>query len=105
MSDYDEQQRRWREQRGQMPYLRFPPDWEIKIVPPWRCVDVRFTARKGERTVSVFADLSGNAGGFIDESGDEAPYWEIGGSDWRVPLRDVDGLMREIAAALEGETD
>jgi hypothetical protein len=61
--------RRW---VGDLPFLAFPADWEVQVIPPFCGAIVRFRARLrgGEKIVSVYFD-GYNLLGIYD-----GPYWE-----------------------------
>lgn len=61
----------WREINGVMPFLNFPKQWGIKIIPPFGGALARFVVKKGSASVSVYAD-------FYEALGcSEVPHWEI----------------------------
>lgn len=79
----------------EIPFIRFPASWEVKIVPPFRGAVVRFRVRNARgKEISVYLDCYDNLGHY------GAPYWEIypnaEGDISRYPMRDVDGLLDGI---------
>lgn len=86
--------------RDLMPFLSFPPNWEVKMLWPSAGAAARFIVRKGDITVSVCADYDGSIGYY------GAPFWEIypygygGGDKWRGDLSDGDGLIKTISEAI-----
>lgn len=65
-----EQEESWREWCDQIPYLNFPEEWKIKIIPPFSGALIRFVVKYKEKTVSVYLDVYQALG--IAEN-----YWEI----------------------------
>ena len=61
----------WREWIDKIPFITFPSDWKIKVIPPFGGAIARFQVRKDEKQVSVYLDCY-NALGYFD-----GPYWEI----------------------------
>jgi hypothetical protein len=94
---------KWRMQTLEMPYLKFKPDWEVKIIPPFCGATVRFVVKKphSEKDVSVYLDMFSNLGFF------GSPYWEIyptaDGETWRCALGCEDELIAEIDKALNND--
>jgi hypothetical protein len=66
-----ERRENWRTIAGEMPYLRFPRDWEVAVVPPFGGAVARFWVRKGAAQVSVYADYYERLGCWSE------PHWEI----------------------------
>lgn len=68
-----EENEEWHKWGNEAPWLQFPPELEVKIVPPFGGAMARFRARfvGGEREVSVYWDCH-DALGYM-----EKPYWEI----------------------------
>lgn len=63
----------WRKWGREAPWLQFPPELEVSIVPPFGGAMARFHVRfiGGERHVSVYWDCLDRIG-FM-----QRPYWEI----------------------------
>lgn len=63
----------WHKWGQEAPWLQFPPELEVKIIPPFGGAMARFRARfvGGEREVSVYWDCH-NSLGYVGD-----PYWEI----------------------------
>jgi hypothetical protein len=62
----------WRDLVNRIPAVRFRPDWDVKIIPPFAGAKARFWVSRGNANVSVYLD-EGDALGFM---GGKA-YWEI----------------------------
>lgn len=78
-----EEKEQWRKWGKEAPWLQFPPELEVKIVPPVGGVMARFRARfsGGKREVSVYWDCH-DALGYMNK-----PYWEI----YPVKIKSMDG--------------
>jgi hypothetical protein len=89
----------WNEWRIKTPYLKFDPDWEVKVIAPFGATVARFLVKKSEtQSVSVYLDCY-DALGIMDE-----PYWEVYPHDQdgpaRVLLNETDELMQKIREGL-----
>lgn len=93
----DEYARNWRQRSGDVPFLKFPPSWEVAIVPPFCGADARFFVRKGKAKVSVYLDFDGRLGCM------DTPYWEIypiNGGLARYLLHETAELLAGIARSI-----
>ena len=99
-----EHNEKWREWCEKIPALRFDPDWDVKIVPPFGGAIARFTAAKGDRHVSVYLDVYSELGFMYDNAGDPIPYYEVydGGDTPRFYLNETDEMMEYIRSVLNG---
>lgn len=82
----------------EIPYIKFDPEWEVKIIPPFAGAIVRYQIKNGSKWVSVYLDCYDNLGIYGE------PYWEVypvDDNNERVDMEDVDGLMRLIRRGLE----
>lgn len=80
-----------------MPWLRFPPTWEVSVIWPFGGAAARIQVRKGTAYVSVYADFDDSLGCY------GSPYWEIypyHDDTWRGPLEDGEGLIAAISTAI-----
>jgi len=71
-----ENDEKWRDWSKSAPWLQFPPELEVKIIPPFGGAMARFMVRfanstDADRHVSVYWDVFDNLG-YMDR-----PYWEI----------------------------
>jgi hypothetical protein len=90
--------------RMKLPYLSFPPDWEIRIIPPSVSAIIRFHVRKKETLkddwISIYFDGYNNLG-FAT-----GPYWEIypnnEGDNQRFLLGEEKEMIEAIQEALDG---
>ena len=99
-----------------IPCIKFKPDWNVKVIPPFGGATMRFTVERGGKRVSVYCDHFGCLGFFCDSDGNEAPYWEMYPRTYReadgelyqdtmrFALQDADRLVKEIECELNGET-
>lgn len=93
----------YRKWSNELPFLEFPSDWLVKIVPPHGGAIIRFAVqRKGEeKTVSVYLDCYDRLGSV------GRPYWELypynynGKEDtFRCFLEETEELLGAIDKAL-----
>lgn len=84
-----------------MPKLRFPPEWEVCIQPPWALVDVRFVVWEGPHRVSVLFeidDIPGNS---------NITGWKVwpmaDNEEERLWPDDAEGLMDAIRRSLDAQ--
>lgn len=92
-----ENKEHWRERINEIPFLRFPQDWMIKIIPPFGGAMARFIVEKQEKRISVYLDFD-NALGWC-----KRPYWEIypfEGDVYRCGINETQELIEAIAKAL-----
>ena len=82
----------------EIPYLKFPSEWEVQISPPFTGAVVRFRVKYNDREVSVYLDCYGSLGA-IDQ-----PYWEIyphQEDTYRCYMNETEELMNAIKESLE----
>ena len=99
--DYDRRMET-RERAREIPWLSFPDDWQIKIIPPFGGATIRFRVKRGDKEVSVYLDFDDHLGSV------GKPYWEIypyADDTRRYNLDDTDGLLSGILAVLEGKDE
>ena len=92
----------WRSLLNQYPWLNFPSDWDVCIIPPFSYADARFRVRRGGAHISVYLDLEAYLGAVYDENG-PIPYWEIypyGEGVYRVLMSESEKLIPKIEEAL-----
>ena len=81
-----------------IPFIRFDPDWDVQVIPPFSGAMVRFRVKQGDHIVSVYLDCYQQLGYW------DGPYWEVypvDGDTWRVGIDDVDGLLDAIRMGLK----
>ncbi len=92
-----EQNEKWREITSEIPFLKFPDNVEVKVIPPFCGAMARFLVKRGDVSVSVYLDFYDNLG-FVGE-----PYWEVypvKDDTARFFLNETDDLMKCIDEAL-----
>ena len=99
-----ENKQKWREEIATMPWIQFPADWKIQIIPPFGDAVVRFRVTLPSGAVrSVYLDARCSLGAVLDENG-PITYWEVyphQGDVGRCLKAEVEELLRMIAD--EGE--
>lgn len=91
----------WGKWAMEIPYLRFPSHWHVKIIPPFITGVIRFivkTDKTADRSVSVDLDCYDRAG-FVGE-----PYWEVypyrDAIKRRCLLKETERLLNYVAESL-----
>ena len=83
----------WHKWCGEIPQIKFEPEWGIRIIPPFGSAVVRFGVVCGKADLSVYLDCYDELG-CVGE-----PYWELyphKGDTERFLMKDVKGLKRAI---------
>lgn len=98
----------WREIGMAMPWIKFPAEWEVRIIPPFAGATARFCVRlpDGEE-VSVYADHF-NALGFYGGFDKPKPYWEVypyRGDTGRCDIDDIRELLDMIGDRRPADDD
>lgn len=92
-----EEAENWREVAlHKMPFIKFPSDWEIAVIPPFGGAIARFRVKLPNGKIkSVYADLYGNIKGSFRPCWEVYPYRydDYGQCDFE----DIDSLLRMIA--------
>lgn len=83
----------------EIPFLRFPEDWEVQIIPPSTGAIVRFRVKRADRdiVISIYLDCYGRLGS------PEKPYWEIypyKNDVYRCGIYEVEDLIESIDRSL-----
>ena len=82
-----------REKLDIIPFIKFPEDWEIQVIPPFGGATVRFRVRKGKAIVSIFLDC------YEKLAVMGAPYWEVyphDGDIFRCEMNSIHKLLLAI---------
>jgi len=66
-----EEEEKWYDLAFKIPFLKFKPEWEVRIQPPFNGAMVRFRLRYKGNEISVYLDCYERLGCF------GAPYWEM----------------------------
>jgi len=94
-----EKEREYARWYKEIPYIRFPASWEVKVIPPFRGAIVRFRVRNTRgREISVYLDCYDTLGCY------GSPYWEIfpaaDNDVARYAMDDVGGLLDGLKASM-----
>lgn len=95
-----EQIENWRDYIHKIPSLKFNPDWEVKIIPPFGGAMARFTIDFNGNHASVYLDCNDSLGCV------GVPYWEVypvGDDVGRCLMNETDELMSLINESLSRE--
>lgn len=95
----------WRGFCPSLPYFSFPPEWEVRTLPPFGGALLRFSVRKrgGGKEISVYFDVFDvfDALGFADQQ----QYWEIYPDSYgdlqRFLTHELKEMFEEINKSLE----
>lgn len=90
----------WRKWAEEIPDIKFPSHWNVKIIPPFAAAMIRFlvTQDGGSRQISIYLDCYDTLGCF------DEPYWEIyphEGDTYRCSMKNTDELLEQIQVALD----
>lgn len=101
-----EEQQKWLGEITNIPFIQFPSDWKVQIIPPFGDAVVRFRVElpTGQNR-SVYLD-GRNSLGFWDLVG--SYYWEVypyRGDTGRCSMQEIPELLRMIGDTQEGEDD
>lgn len=97
----------WGKWMQEIPYIKFPAHWEIRIAPPFAAAIIRFYVKHAKGgNISIYLDCYNHLGcGGIDNRGKPIPYWEIypgkDGDTDRFDMHDIDGLIAGVEGALQ----
>ncbi len=90
-----EEVEKWKDFTVSMPFIKFPPDWEIQMMAPFNGALARFRVKlPSGAEKSIYFDAH-NALGYMD-----GPYWEVyphQGDVGRCYQHDVAELLKMIA--------
>jgi len=92
----------WQKWIHEIPYISFPSEWSVKVIPPYNGSIIRFLVKlktePDSHRISVFLDcydVQGSVG---------YPYWKIypdkEGCPLRIPMNNVDEFLTELNEAL-----
>jgi len=84
----------WRKWVREIPALGFPPEWKIRIIPPFLGALIRFVVVTEFGEISVYLDAYDNLGCMGMK-----PYWEIYPGETGDPVR---FMMNETVELIEG---
>ena len=90
-----EKQDKWRESINTIPFVSFPADWSVQVIPPFGGAMARFRVKlPSGATKSVYLDFYDRIGYYGE------PYWEVypvGDDVGRCDMADTAELLRLIA--------
>lgn len=92
----------YRKWQCEIPFIKFEPEWEVKVIPPFGGAVVRFVAQYNNKRVSVYLDCYDNLG-WVGE-----PYWEIypyHGETFRTGMNNVGELVAAIKESFESQEE
>jgi len=83
----------------EIPFIHFPSDYEIKIIPPFAGAIIRFRVKRNlsPNEVSIYLDCYDRLGIF------DEPYWEIypyQGDTYRCKMNNIEELLNAIEVSL-----
>ena len=93
----------WLKWASMIPYLTFPPHWQIKIIPPFGGAIVRFGVKTDEMrdgdSISIYLDCLDKLG-YMGQ-----PYWEVypinDGYTYRCTIKETKGLIEAIQKCID----
>jgi len=99
-----EEAQKWREEINNVPFIQFPSNWKVQIIPPFADAIVRFRVQiEGGETRSIYLDGRNSLGYWGD-----GYYWEVypyRGDVGRCDMNDIPELLRMIGDTQESEDD
>jgi len=103
---YDvEQAQRWQDEVARLPWIQFPADWKVKVIPPFGDAVVRFLVTLPDgKEKSVYHDSRASLGEYFDDMDELIPYWKVypvNGDIGRCGTDEVELLLEMIAEGSE----
>lgn len=97
-----EEKQDWRGDMKTIPFIQFPADWKIQVIPPFGDAVVRFRVRLPSlKEKSIYLDTRESLGVY----GNLEPYWEVSpykGDTGRCGINEIDILLEYIGDENEG---
>lgn len=94
----------WMNWINKIPFINFPKEWNIQIIPPFSGAIIRFRVNKKiedkDNYVSVYLDCYNRLACYGE------PYWEIypyEGDVFRCGMNDIDALLKAIEISLNND--
>ena len=73
-----EADQKWIEEGERIPFIQFPADWKVQVIPPFGDAAVRFKVLlPSGRKKSVYLDVRSSLGFFGESMEVPTPYWEV----------------------------
>lgn len=97
-----ERKREYGKWAEEIPYIKFPKNYEVKIMPPFNNAIVRFLVKCNNASVSVYLDCYDKLGSV------GKPYWEIypyENDTFRCLLKETDLLLEAIEKSLNKQEE
>lgn len=98
-----ENKQKWREDIKTIPFIQFPADWKIQVIPPFGDAVVRFRVQlPSGKERSIYLDSRESLGLY----GDLEPYWEVyphRGDTARCGINEIEKLLKYIGDEKEEE--
>lgn len=92
-----EDQQKWREEIQVIPFIQFPSDWKVQIIPPFGDAVIRFRVKlPSGKERSIYLDSRESLGVYGDPL---EPYWEVypyRGDTARCGMREIEKLLEYI---------
>lgn len=92
----------WRSDMKTIPFIQFPSDWKIQIIPPFGDAAIRFRVRlPSGKEKSIYLDTRESLGVY----GNQEPYWEVypyRSDTGRCGINEIDILLEYIGDEDEG---
>jgi hypothetical protein len=93
-----EEEEQWRDWINKIPTIKFPKEWNIKIIPAFGGAMARFMVQVTDKaSVSVYLDVYDRLGFF------GSPYWEVYPVDddcYRIPMNNTNELINIIKKSI-----
>ena len=104
-----EQEQKWQDETARLPWIQFPADWKVKVIPPYGDAVVRFLVTLPDgKEKSVYHDSRASLGMYFGDGDELIPYWEVypvNGDVGRCGTDDVELLLEMIAEVSEEQED
>lgn len=73
-----EAEQKWIEEGERIPFIQFPAEWKVQVIPPFGDAAVRFRVLlPSGKKKSVYLDVRSSLGFFGDSMEVPTPYWEV----------------------------
>ena len=100
-----EHTQRWQDEVARLPWIQFPADWKVKVIPPYGDAVVRFLVTLPDgKEKSVYHDSRASLGLYFGDGDELIPYWEVypvNGDIGRCGTDEVELLLEMIAEGSE----
>jgi hypothetical protein len=104
-----EHAQRWQDEVARLPWIQFPSDWKVKLIPPYGDAVVRFLVTLPDgKEKSVYHDSRASLGLYFGDGDEPIPYWEVypvNGDIGRCGTGEVELLLEMIAEGSEEQKE